>query len=182
MPDESTIEMLNRRGDYFDIRSGDTWDLFFPGYYRSADRRLESQVSGARPVGDQYAGDWYFNAVDFDFLRQHVEDSTERRWQYSGGSDLVLVNAYVPESGDPTIDWVSTLSGTIQSPESLAGVIERITRDLQHGDEDTAYGVGSITNPTRHEGELSADVAARDFTVQALAGIATALGLKAMGM
>src|SRR5262249_3055242 len=32
-PRSPTIEMLDERGDYFDIRTGDTWDLFFPGYF-----------------------------------------------------------------------------------------------------------------------------------------------------
>jgi hypothetical protein len=73
-------------------------------------------------------------------------------------------------------------SGVIQPPESLAGVIERITRDLQQGNEDPDYGVGFITNPTSGEGGSSADNTARDFMGEALAGIATALGLKVIGM
>jgi len=181
MPDESTIEMLNRRGDYFDIRSGSTWDLFFPGYYRAADRGLESHVANTRPVGDRYASDWYFNSSDSDLLRQHVEDATGGHWSYSGGSDLVLVNVYVPERSEPTIDWASTQSGAIRPPDTLAGVIERITRDLQRGTEDPAYGVASITRPQTGEGASSADATARDFMVQALAGVAAALGLKALG-
>ena len=120
MPDEPTMTMLNRRGAYFDIRSGNTWDLFFPGYYRSDDQGLENHVLGTRPVGDQYANDWFFNERDFDLMRQHVEDSTGQRWQYSGGSDLILVNAYVPEWGEPTVDWESIQSGVIHPPETLA--------------------------------------------------------------
>jgi len=32
-PDSHAIRLLDYRGDYFDVRSGNTWDLFFPGYY-----------------------------------------------------------------------------------------------------------------------------------------------------
>lgn len=176
------MTMLNRRGAYFDIRSGNTWDLFFPGYYRSEDQGFENHVVGTRPVGDQYAKDWFFNERDFDLMRQHVEDSTGQRWQYSGGSDLILVNAYVPEWGEPTVDWESIQSGVVHPPESLASIIERITGDLEHGYEDSAYGVSSVMNPANTDGRNSNRNTARDFMVQALAGIASSLGSKAMGM
>src|SRR5437016_2820961 len=40
-PDSETIRTLDARGEYFDHRTGDTWDLFFPGYYRSRNAALE---------------------------------------------------------------------------------------------------------------------------------------------
>ncbi len=187
-PDEPTIEMLNRRGVYFDARTGDTWDLFFPGYYCSNDRQFERQVHDSRllddghSVGDRYTNNWYFNSFDFNELRRHVEESTRGGWQYSGGSDLVLVNAYVPEFGEPTIDWTSTQSGSIQPPETLATVVERISRDIEQDNEDSAYGVGSVTNATTRGDNNAVRGPTQDFTIQALAGIATALALKAAGI
>lgn len=181
MPDEPTIEMLNRRGEYFDIRSGNSWDLFFPGYYRSSNGQLEAHVMNTTPVGDRYARDWYFNSSDFDMLRQHVEDSSDGRWRFTGGSDLVLINAFVPERGEPTVDWESIQSGAIRPPETLAGVVERISGDLERHTEDSAYGVASITSSGRSPASKGGGPA-QDFFIQALAGIATALGLKSMGM
>ena len=75
-PDCDAVRMLDARGAYFDQRTGDTWDLFFPGYYRSRKGRDFEDFSGARPVGRDYGGDWYFNARDFNELREHVERSS----------------------------------------------------------------------------------------------------------
>ena len=71
-PDSDAITMLNKRGEYLDIRTGESWDLFFPGYYKSPNRGLEDQV-GATPVGDTFARDWYFSAREFDNLRDFIE-------------------------------------------------------------------------------------------------------------
>ena len=182
-PGSDTIAMLDARGGYFDVRTGDTWDLFFPGYYRSAeDADLESQA-GARPIGRSHADNWYFSPRDFNGLRRHIENSSNRRWEYSGGVDLILINAWLPGQGELTIDWASTISGQITDLAAgihtltLGNVIERITRDLETAAEDSSYGVGEVTedqpSPVSHVG--------RDFMIQALSGIAAALGAKALG-
>jgi len=183
-PDSDAIRRLDARGDYFDLRTGDTWDLFFPGYYRSAKGRGFEQQTHARPVGGNYADDWYFNASDFNGMREHVERCSERRWEYSGETDLVLVNGWLAEGGEPTIDWTSTIYGQITDQAAgaktltVAGVIERITRDLESATEDVSYGVGEVTDgPHPPEGHAS-----RDFAVNALAGIAVALGARALGV
>ena len=121
--------------------------------------------------------------MSFAGLRKHIETSSENRWQYSGGTDLVLINGWLAEQGEPTIDWVSTISGQITDrfagiqTLTLANVIERITRDIETGAEDLSYGVGEVTDeppsPARHVG--------RDFMIQALSGIVAALGAKALG-
>ena len=182
-PDCDAMRLLDARGDYFDRRTGATWDLFFPGYYRSTNRHLEEQTD-ARTVGRDYASDWFFNASDFNQLREHVEQSSEGRWQYSGEADLVLINGWLAEKGEPTIDWPSTISGQVTDHTAhartltLAGVIERITRDLENAAEDASYGVGQVTDPPPPpEGSI-----ARDLMVNALGGIAAALGTRAAGL
>ncbi len=182
-PDSDAIAMLDARGEYFDIRTGDTWDLFFPGYYRSTASPSSEIAFGACPVGKNYTGDWYFGAEDFDGLCRQIENSSEPQWEYSGGVDLVLINAWLPAQGDPTIDWASTISGQVSDRVAaiqtltLGNVVERITRDLLTAAEDSSYGVGEVTDeprsPVGHVG--------RDFVVQALSGVAAALGAKALG-
>jgi hypothetical protein len=182
-PDSDAIAMLDARGAYFDVRTGDIWELFFPGYYRPTKGTEAESQAGTCPAGHGYAGNWYFSPVGFDQLRRQVEESSEHRWEYSGGTDLVLINVWLPEYGDPTIDWASTFSGQITDRVSgtrtltLSNVIERITRDLESATEDSHYGVSEITGrqqtPARHMG--------RDFMIQALSGIAAALGAKALG-
>jgi hypothetical protein len=176
--------MVDVRGNYFDERTGDTWDLFFPGYYRSDKGRQFERSTGALPVGSSYADNWYFNPVRFNEIREYIERSSERRWEYSGGTDLVLINGWLPEEGELTVDWASTISGQVTDQQAgiktltLANVIERITRDLENTIEDTSYGVGEVTDssppsPNSH--------VTRDFVLNALAGIAAALGAHALG-
>lgn len=133
LPDADAMSMLDARGEYFDIRTGDTWDLFFPGYYRSTKGPYFESQAHARPVGHDYTSAWYFHAWDFDELRKHIEDSSEHRWEYSGGTDLVLINAWLLPRDDPVVDWASTISGQISDQPAgiqtltLGNVIERIT-------------------------------------------------------
>ena len=182
-PDSDAIRMLDVRGDYFDQRTGDTWDLFFPGYYKSTQAARFEDETGARAVDVGYTDGWYFNARDFNMLREHVERASQGRWAFSGGTDLVLINGWMPDSGEPEIDWASTLSGQITDHSAgtktltLAGVIERITRDLETAAEDAAYGVGEVVEgpqPVR-------DPLIRDLFVNALGGIAAALGAHGLG-
>jgi hypothetical protein len=49
-PESDVIRSLEHSGDYFDIRTGSTWDLFFPGYFRSAEEYLE-RLANSAPLG-----------------------------------------------------------------------------------------------------------------------------------
>lgn len=160
-PDSSAMRQLVMRRDYFDIRTGDTWDLVFAGYDSS----------------------WSFYPEEFNELRRKVESLSDGRWMYSGETDLVLVNAWLAECDEPTIDWPSTISGQITDRTAgtttltLAGVIERISRDLEAATEDPAYGIAEVTNgPMRSRSHVG-----RDLMVNALGGIVAALGAHALG-
>jgi hypothetical protein len=183
-PDSDVIRSLDARGDYFDKRTGDTWDLLFPGYYESAKGGHFEGQAGSRPVGRDFADRWYFSAADFNTLREHVERSSHGRWRFSGGADLVLVNGWMPETGEPTIDWHSTLSGELTDQDSgtstlaLSAVIERITRDLEFAIEDPNYGVAAVVDTAATERASLI----RDFIVNALGGIAAALGARGIGL
>jgi hypothetical protein len=95
----------------------------------------------------------------------------------------VVVNGWLVEYGEPIVDWASTQCGQITDQSagkwtlSLANVIEWITRDLETGAEDASYGVGEVTDgpppPESHN--------LRDFMIDALGGIAAALGARALG-
>ena len=180
-PDSAAIKMLDSRGEYFDVRTGETWDLFFPGYYRSDDPRTENRAR-SRSVGTQYAANWYFSPQDFDRLRKHVEQSSQRRWRYSGGADPVLVNGMLVDDGDPVVDWVSTQGWDILDATpgglglTLAKVIESITHDFDTHGEDESYGL------RREEAGRSSSDRGRDFMIDTVRDIAVALGLKLVGL
>lgn len=183
LPDSEAIRTLDARGEYFDCRTGDTWDLFFPGYHKADNAHFEQQA-GSRRVGAAYAENWFFHPRDFDLFRKYVEQQSLGRWQYSGGTDLVLVNGYLPERGQIIIDWESTITGSLTEPNAthtltIAQVIERLTRDLEAENEDSDYGVGAVVSPEAPGHKTSA---ARDITVGALAGIAAALGKAGLGL
>lgn len=179
MPDEPALRMLDRRGDYFDIRTGTTWDLFFPGYFKSDDQQLEAQT-GSRRVGKRTARDWFFDPRAFDELRDRIESAAAGQWEFSGGADLVLVNAFIPDSGGPVVDWDSLQSGplTAKGNSSLQSVIERISRDLEQGREDASYGVSTITKPPQsRDGD-----AAREMMIGATGEIVAAVAGKLFGL
>jgi hypothetical protein len=112
-----------------------------------------------------------------------VERLSGRRWEYSGGTDLVLINAWLVEQGEPVVDWDSAVSGqltddvTAARTLTLGEIIERVTRDLQTDAQDATYGIGALTNEPAQERSSFA----RDLMVNALGGIAAALGLRALG-
>jgi hypothetical protein len=181
-PESDVIRSLDSSGDYFDIRTGSTWDLFFPGYFRSTNEYFEQQAQSQPVRGDEFAANWYFSSRDFDVFCRDVERESGGRWSYSGDADLVLVNGWLEPRGQPTIDWESTMSGKIGAGgrATLGAVIERMTRDLTSGTEDAHYGIGDVVVPerSREPGGMSMN----EITVAVLLAIAAALGVKVAGV
>lgn len=179
--DSVAMRMLDARRAYFDQRSGDTWDLFFPGYYhRSPDKPLFED----RIVGPPSPGAWAFNESGFDIIRSHVASESGDRWKYSGGADLVLIPGNLPEQGEPEVDWNSTLSGQLTDPEAgimtltLGEVVERISLDVGRKREDLAYGVGGVVGAQ----DAPARAISRDLVINALGGIISALAARELGI
>lgn len=147
-PDDPCMRTMAARRRYFDLRTGNTWDLFFPGYYAS--ERGAFPYTPQVQVGAENGRSWYFDEFGFNEIREHVERGTNREWQYRGeGCELVLLNVYLQEQGDPIVDWESVQSGVLDGGgrNSLPAVIERISRDLEQDLEDASYGVGELVRP-----------------------------------
>jgi len=127
---------------------------------------------GSKPVGKNHISDWYFNPSDFNSLREYIERSSERRWEYSGGTDLVLIGGWLPDRGEPTIDWASTICGQVTDQNAgtktltLAAIIERITRDLETGAENEYYGVREVANASNEQPSRENHIT-RDFMMNA---------------
>jgi len=76
LPHSDVFHELDQHGDYLNIRSGNTWDLFWPGYYNSErDRKFEVEC-GAEPIGSAFASNWYFNAQEFNQMRRDIEEAS----------------------------------------------------------------------------------------------------------
>jgi hypothetical protein len=172
LPSTDAMQALDANVDAFDQRTGDVWDLFFPGYYRQSHEQPSYED---RPIGHGGISQWFFNALGFDILRREIEEQSRGRWMYSGDTDLVLVGALLPEEGDPLIDWASTISGGLTDrgagvrSMTLGAVIQRISRDLERTLENPNYGVDAVVEPAGLDGTGSAT---REFMVDALATFA----------
>jgi hypothetical protein len=176
-PDSASMHLLRARREYFDIRTGDKWDLFFPGYYSRGDATAGSKPPQAGP-------DWAFDAVGFDLIRGRTETQSRGRWRYSGNSDLVLVGGWLPEEGEVTIDWESTASTELNEPGvdtssmTLGAVVETITSDLDRALDDPVRG---LSRRTAHS-STGVRPAMRDLTVDVLSGVLAALATRGLGV
>jgi hypothetical protein len=183
-PDCQAISALDLRGEYFDLRTGDTWDLFFPGYYQSGKGHEYERSVGARPAGRSHLEDWYFRSEDFERFRQDIERYSDGRWQYSGGTDLVLASGWITARGEPSVNWATTVSGGLTDDKtgtltlSLPEVIERISRDIEQALASPDYGISELNDSLDHP----ITNGSRDIIINALGGIIAALSSKALGV
>ena len=178
-PHHEAIDTLSRSMDYFNTRTGETWDLFFPGYYqKSENSRSFAEYDGTR--FNRISHDWEFDSWGFLELSKHVAASSQDLWQYDGKSELVIVNAMLPMSGPPVIDWESLQSGGVDRDVTLAleQIIERISADLEKENEDPMYGVGEVldANADRAEGFTTR------VMIGAIGGMLAAFGKDALGL
>lgn len=177
LPDSEAIRAIERSSTYFNIRTGNTWDLFVPGYIHN---------DGSPSNDGAPEPDWVFDPTGFDAMRRHIEEESARRWQYSGGSDLVLINTWLQSNQPPVIDWESTASGSLtetiagRSSLSLAQVIERISRDLEQGLEDPAYGVGDLNSVERPRRQDQKSLI-RELFIATTSEIAASIAAKQLG-
>jgi len=169
-PPADALDLLDAGGGVLDVRSGDRWDLFFPGYFKSSwdrersvsrlvlparmDRHaLPPGTAPRRPAGQDFLGDWYFNHDSFDVMRYEVESQSQRRFVYDGRPTLVVVRAVYDADGEPNVDWPSLASGPLSDRRhgvrslSLTEVVHRISTDLEQGSEDPNWGVGAVLSP-----------------------------------
>ncbi len=173
-PDSTLIRTVEARQDYFDARTGDLWDLYFPGYYRwrhmPGGRRLSVD-----PAGPQ------FTAVAFNVIRGFVQE--QGSWRFSGDADLVLVNCYLSSGTDPLLDWESLQGGALVDPNgrfrqmSLGGVIERLTEGIDDSFESADWNVAGDLWPDSavktHFLDSKAAVFGREMLAEVIASVLT---------
>ena len=166
------------RQDYFDIRSGDDWDVFFPGYYRYGSMGDPNQVEL-----DEY---WGFSPRAYDGFRRDLEVRTVRRWRFSGESELVALNAFLTPVG-PTVDFASVVSGPLSEHDigvttrTLAQAIERLGQQFDDDSDDADYGLSDVFSAVRVEPKPN-DGAFSKIGVGAAGGVAAAIVRHALGL
>lgn len=190
-PPADAVDLLDAGGGVLDVRSGDRWDLFFPGYFKSSwhnERKFSklvlptgmgghmprSDIRRRRPAGQDFLDNWYFNPDSFDAMRREVEDQSRGRFVYRGRPTLVVVQAIYDAGGEPEVDWPSLAAGPLSDGRhrvrslSLSEVVHRISTDLEQGDEDPNWGVGAVLSP--QGSERSRRSAAADIGIAAAGG------------
>jgi hypothetical protein len=169
------MRVLSNRLEYFDVRTGDTWSLFFPGYYErdpnKTTRRIDPFLGVARDRKE-----WAYEANGFNSIREYVSQQSGGRWKYSGETDIVLMGVWLPEEGDIDVDWESLRSGILVESGG-----ERTDRTLGALIESISNSFDELLDPGADTGSLLADDGPPsnnrmvEFTTQVLSGIATAI-------
>lgn len=176
-PDGAPARQLRRRRDYFDVRTGESWDVFFPGYFRYG--------STDDPQQQVFDDHWGFSPRAFNHFRADLQERTQGRWRYSGGSDIVLMTAAVAGDGTVTIDYESVIGGPLTDSQddnqtlTLAQVIEAISHDLESDAQSPSYGISRVTTPL--EEAISRSLADSRRTVREAAATIAGEALGAIG-
>ena len=162
-PGSAAVEQLCQRGAYFNERTGDDWDLFFPGYFTFDTPELaqntDQLLKDAIHVGDVDDLPWFFNPSYFEKFRKELEHGAKGRWTYSGETDLVVLSVYLHDQGAPTVDWESLQAGQLTDPNvgahslTLAEAIEKRMEDHDHDLQDEHFGLVDVFGQPRTDDE-----------------------------
>lgn len=87
---------------YFNRESGKNIDFFFAGYDV---KPVEDSECVPIQTGISSRPDWYFNPDEFDRVVEEIRDKTKKRYRYTGGCDLILVNCLHSETGEAWLDF-----------------------------------------------------------------------------
>jgi hypothetical protein len=94
---------------YFDCRSGQHVNFYFPGYAKG----WEAPAGDVMALAPTDGPGWIFNAQSFNEFRDTLQKQIN--WQYSGGSELILANArYDSERKVAWLDFSSALCITFE--------------------------------------------------------------------
>lgn len=121
-------------------RSGDHIDFYFAGFTDI------KQGSDSVQVSMPGRGVWYYSPDTFNTFRKQVESKT--KWKYSGGNDLILVNArYRSDTKEPEIDFSGAIVCQLDSMKdakafpSVEQYFEAIFRFAEESsDHDPTWG------------------------------------------
>jgi hypothetical protein len=152
-PASLVINDLESNRVFWDEMTGESWDLFFAGYYQYGSHGDERPIQvDPRPYRE---GAWQFSPSMFHrFLREVEHEITHAQprpsWRFSGTADLVSFMVY---GGEP--DWASLhsvdLCGTT-APQPGRHPLGQVVEGLRHWqdeDPDPSYAPGEapVTGP-----------------------------------
>ncbi|MBU0519895.1 hypothetical protein KJ564_13275 [bacterium] len=130
--------------EYYHYRSGHNIDIFCMGFAVAgdADTRLK-RISFI--TSDLYTGNsqsWYFDNAAFNSVREDFENRTNRKWRYSGGTDVIILNSIYTNASDRVhLDFghvVCVNLETAKQEKAIASVGSFFERIIQYA--ETASG------------------------------------------
>ncbi len=146
-PASLVISDLKTNRAFWDEMTGESWDLFFAGYYQFGSHGDRQPVHVGRHPRQENA--WRFSPRMFHQFLTEVEDAIrhahdpQASWRFSGTADLISFMVY---GGEP--DWASLrgvdLCGTTAPQEGrhpLGEAVEGLRR-WQDEDPDPEYAPG----------------------------------------
>jgi hypothetical protein len=115
---------------YFHIRAAKHLNVYRVGWHRDPCQGYKP-IDSPRTPGEQ----WYFSDVRFEEIRKEIEKRT--KWQYSGGVDLLLVNAcFLRDEPIAYFDFSSSLSIDVAQASRMV-----LSRPLQSFSSPGARGL-----------------------------------------
>lgn len=145
-PASLVISDLKTNRAFWDEMTGESWDLFFAGYYQYGSHDDPRPIRLGRPARGEEP--WMFSPRRFHEFLTEIEHAITRAqpqpsWRFSGAADLISFMVY-----DGTPDWASLRAVDLcstttpqQGRHPLGQVVEGLRR-WQDEEPDPAYAPG----------------------------------------
>lgn len=134
IPTAFVISDLGQNRAYYDLVTGDAWDLFVAGYYAYGSEGDPEQFD----LRTRTESPWAFSPRQFHRFRREVEQAAEGRWHFSGEADLV---SYMSYQSQP--DWLSLRSVNLRTGETSIGEVVEGLRNWESDAVDERFAPGA---------------------------------------
>lgn len=118
LPTAFVMNDLGQNRAYYDLATGDAWDLFVAGYYAYGSEgdpdEFDLRTATETP--------WAFSPHRFLRFRREVERASEGSWRFSGEADLVSFMCYRSQPDWETLRAVNLRTGQTSLGEVVEGL------------------------------------------------------------
>lgn len=134
LPSAFVISDLGQNRAYYDLASGDAWDLFVAGYYAYGSEGDSDEFDLRTPT----EAPWAFSPDRFLRFRHEVERASEGRWRFSGEANLVSFMSYQSRP-----DWESLRTVNLRTGLTSLGEVVEGLRGWERDEVDERFAPGT---------------------------------------
>lgn len=163
LPTAFVMKDLGQNRAYYDLATGNAWDLFVAGYYAYGSEGDPDEFDLRTPT----EAPWAFSPHRFLRFRREVEQASEGRWRFSGEADLVSFMSYQSQP-----DWETLRAVNLRTGQTSLGEVVEGLRLWQRDEVDERFAPGTA--------DLM-DFRPASFLVPALAWSASAVAAEVFG-